>query len=235
MKTVILIPARLESSRFPDKMLADLNGKPLIRHVYDECVKTGYDTYVVTDSKKIASLIPNVIMSQQEHTSGTSRIVEAAKTLPDYSYFVNVQGDMPDIRKDMIDTLVWKMVLSAKLLNVTTLAKAKYRYPPSMNRNTVKVIIDSNHKANWFTRTYFPYAFDHLGVYCFSKWFIDEFDNLTTQTHASEFEGLEQLDWLWNGVPIHVSHVDFDGVEINTPEDLKEWNERETSTSKYKS
>ena len=104
MRTAILIPARLASKRFPDKMLHILDGKPLIQRVFNACRETDFDVYVVTDSKRIASLVPNHIMTGSA-SNGTERCAMAAKQL-NYGNFVNVQGDMPDITPKMIDNVV---------------------------------------------------------------------------------------------------------------------------------
>ena len=100
MRTAILIPARLHSTRYPDKMLHILDGRSLIQRVFDACRQTDFDVYVVTDSKRIASLVPNHIMTG-DASNGTERCSIAARDL-DYDNYINVQGDMPDVTPAMI-------------------------------------------------------------------------------------------------------------------------------------
>ena len=104
MRTAILIPARLESKRYPNKPLIELDGIPMIKRIFDICNQTDYDTYVVTDSEEIASQVPNYVMTGKAG-NGTERCAMAAKQL-NYGNFVNVQGDMPDITPKMIDNVV---------------------------------------------------------------------------------------------------------------------------------
>ena len=101
--TAILIPARLESKRYPNKMLVSLDGTPLIKRVFDICNSTDFNTYVVTDSEEIASMVPNYILTD-EARNGTERCAIAARDLH-YDYYINVQGDMPDITVRMINTI----------------------------------------------------------------------------------------------------------------------------------
>ena len=102
--TAILIPARLESKRYPNKMLVSLDGTPLIKRVFDICNSTDFNTYVVTDSEEIASMVPNYILTD-EARNGTERCAIAARDLH-YDYYINVQGDMPDITIRMILSLI---------------------------------------------------------------------------------------------------------------------------------
>ena len=104
MSTSIIIPARLNSTRFPKKMLAELNGYPLIKHVFDKCWNAGYETYVLTDSNEIADILPSkrVIMTSAEHENGTSRCMEVIDEVLQYDRYINVQGDMPDITPEII-------------------------------------------------------------------------------------------------------------------------------------
>jgi len=236
MKTAILIPARLESTRFPNKMLADLNGKPLIRHVYDNCVATGYDTYVVTDSPVIASLLPHNIFTSSYHKNGTSRCCEAAHILEqsgfDYDCYVNVQGDMPDINKDLIDAVVDQINEGSHIATLTTKLPMYAHNSPDV----VKVIRVDN-EAKWFTRTYLPGAERHLGIYGFRKEFLlgaADFSDME-EFEAHRIEDLEQLQWLMARYHIGARKVDFDGVEINTPEDLQIWNDNNTIQSLVRS
>jgi 3-deoxy-manno-octulosonate cytidylyltransferase (CMP-KDO synthetase) len=91
MKTAVVIPARLDSSRFPNKMLCDVGGQTLIRRVYEQCLQTGFDVYVATDSKEIADQVDNAIFAY-DCENGTARIAEAYKQMPHYDCIINVQA-----------------------------------------------------------------------------------------------------------------------------------------------
>ena len=99
MNTGIVIPARIKSSRFPNKMLAELNGVPLIKHVYDKCASIGFETVVLTDSEEIAEIVPSRMTADADN--GTERCAQKAMELG-WDYYINVQGDMPDITTEII-------------------------------------------------------------------------------------------------------------------------------------
>jgi len=106
MSTAIFIPARLNSSRFPNKVLAELNGKPMIRYIWEKCRETGYDTYVISEDRKILNFCPTPKQTQP-YDSGTERICKTGFYDPtlNYTKYINVQGDMPDINLDIIKVL----------------------------------------------------------------------------------------------------------------------------------
>jgi 3-deoxy-manno-octulosonate cytidylyltransferase (CMP-KDO synthetase) len=218
MTTAILIPARLASTRFPNKMLADLNGVPLIYHVYKRCLETGYDTYVVTDSYKIAARFPEhtVIISKQEHENGTSRCMEVIRDYLNYDRYINVQGDMPDITVDIIKAVEDQLNYCDVATAYTAMAE-KDRSDP----NVVKMIHNGN-TAHWFLRASLSYGDRHLGVYGYTK-FAKNLYEVTEKFAEEDLERLEQLRWIQNYVKIAVTSVEFNGIEINTPEDLKQW------------
>lgn len=218
MTTAILIPARLNSSRFPEKMLAELNGVPLIKHVYDKCAATGIDTYVLTDSDKIASVLPShSVIITGEYENGTARCMSVIDEVLEYDRYINVQGDMPDIREDIIRGVENELKRNSDVATAYTTMDFNRQQDP----NVVK-LIHSRGRAHWFCRAALQYGSHHLGVYGYnreakmmyasSKKFIEE-----------DIEKLEQLRWVQNDVKIGVVEVDFNGIEINTPEDLKQW------------
>ena len=217
MKTAILIPARLESTRYPNKMLVELDGKPLIQRVYEACKETVYDTYVVTDSEEIASLVPNSIMTK-DASNGTERCAMAAEGL-DYDYFVNVQGDMPDVTEDMI----YNVVEQLKEYTVSTLY-TDMREEDQDKPDSVK-LIKSNNKVLWMGRGMTGYGNWHLGIYGYAKVALSMYRNLDLHLEEAT-EKLEQLRWLKNGIDIGCAWTKFDGVEINTEEDIHLWNDK---------
>lgn len=210
MSTAIIIPARLNSKRFPNKMLAQMgNGKILIRHVYEKCLSFGYDVYVATDSVEIAREIGyNVIKTSMLHENGTSRCSEAAERL-NYEYFVNVQGDMPDITKEVVDAVVDTVIESKGVATAY-----------SKNSSSVKVT-HTNGVAHWFSR-HIPYGDGHLGVYGYTRDALINY-RMLKKYPEEDIESLEQLRWLQNGIKMSVAQVEFSGCEINTPADLEKW------------
>lgn len=215
----ILIPARIGSTRFPSKPLARLNGIPLIRRVYNKCIATGIDTYVTTDSRKVAHQVPyaNVIFSD-DALNGTERCGMSLidKKLKDYTHFINVQGDMPDITEDIILSVKQQL----KKYDVVT---AYTEMPNEMKNdpNSVK-LIRTGDRALWFGRGTTGYGDWHIGIYGYTREALEQYPTLDVPIEE-EIEGLEQLRWLKNGWQIHCSSVQFNGVEINAPEDVELW------------
>ena len=218
--TAILIPARYASTRFPGKPLAMLNGVPMIKRVYDACTASKIPTYVLTDHQDIYNVIgPNCIMDNDNYENGTERVAGAVKKsalLDEYDQFVNVQGDMPDVTLQMIERCIWHL----QHYQITTLWTDM---PKEMqdDPNSVKMI-RSGDKALWFGRGITGYGDWHLGIYGYSRNVL-EFYNTYEIEQEEQVEKLEQLRWLKAGWDIGCLHADFNGVEINTPEDIDKW------------
>lgn len=221
MTTAVLIPARLNSSRFPRKMLAELNGYPLIKHVFDRCWNAGYETYVLTDSKEIADILPSkrAIMTSSDHENGTSRCMEVIDEILQYDRYINVQGDMPDITPEIIRSVELELQRS----DVST-AYTPMDFNLRNNPNSVKMI-HSRGRAHWFCRASLMYGDHHLGVYGYNRE-AKVMYNTSTKFVEEDIEKLEQLRWIQNGIKLGVVEVEFDGIEINTPEDLEQWHKR---------
>lgn len=211
MNTAIVIPARLASTRFPRKMLCDVGGKTLIRHVYDQCCESGYDVYVVTDSEEIADQVPNVFMIA-EADNGTERIAKMVDQIPQYRAIINVQGDMVRVPVEDLPKLV-------RLLEKYHVATLKHPMAEEQRQdpNTVKVI-STGHQAHWFCRAPLKYGDWHYGIYGYHPTLLKTYPTMVKHKEE-DLESLEQLRWLQNGYTIG---VDFAGkaAEINTPEDL---------------
>jgi len=225
--TAILIPARYGSTRFPGKPLVSLDGIPMIQRVYNACAATGIDTYVLTDDMRIFELFgPRQcwIDQENEYENGTARCAGAisnhmfTKQVGHYDNFINVQGDMPDVTAEMIE----KCLLHLKNYNISTMCSMM---PTEQwnDRNTVK-LVRADDKCLWFGRGITGYGDRHLGIYGYNRNTLGMYLNLT-RYREEEIEGLEQLRWLKNGWNIGVSQCEFDGVEINTLEDVKKWKE----------
>ncbi len=231
MKIVAMIPARYAATRFPAKLMQTLGNKSVIRHTYDNTKATGLfdEVYVVTDSEIIFDEIVNhggkAIMSKRSHESGSDRIAEAIEDL-DIDIVVNVQGDEPFVKKEplqkVIDAFADATVQVASLMQVLT--------NPTLieDPNYVKVAVDKNWNALFFSRSVIPYPratdlaityYEHIGVYAFKKQALIDFTNWP-MSPLEAAEKIECLRYLENGVPLRMVVTEYMGVEIDTPEDL---------------
>ena len=216
--TAILIPARYQSSRFPGKPLCDLGGKTMIERVYDTCLKTGLDTFVLTDDERIAEIIgAGTIVDNSDYNNGTERCAGAIGLIHKYDQFINVQGDMPDVTVEMIKR-VKSIIPQSGVATAWTEMKKSLQSDP----NTVK-LVHNNVYAHWFGRG-MTYGSQHLGIYGYTHMALSRYP-LYKQSPHEDIEKLEQLRWLDNNWKIAVTQVDFNGIEINTPEDMEKWNE----------
>jgi 3-deoxy-manno-octulosonate cytidylyltransferase (CMP-KDO synthetase) len=217
MTTAILIPARYASTRFPGKMMAKLNDVPLVEHVYNRCAATGLDTYVLTDHREIYNYLGGRrCIITQEADNGTERCMQVIDEILNYDRYINVQGDMPDITEDIIRSVEEELERS-DVATAYTPMNLDLRNDP----NSVKMI-HSRGRAHWFLRASLTYGDHHLGVYGYNR----EAKAMYTASRKfveEDIEKLEQLRWIQNGIKIGVVEVEFDGIEINTPEDLEKW------------
>ena len=220
MTTAILIPARYASTRFPGKMMAKLNGTPLIEHVYNRCVATGLDTYVLTDHQDIYNyMTADKCIMIQDAENGTERCMQVIDKVFEYDRYINVQGDMPDITSDIIRAVENELQRS-DVATAYTPMDFNLRNDP----NSVKMI-HSRGRAHWFLRASLTYGDHHLGVYGYNR----EAKAMYTTSRKfieEDIEKLEQLRWIQNGIKIGVVEVEFDGIEINSPQDLKDWHNK---------
>ena len=222
LRVAICIPARMASTRFPDKPLALLNGQPMIKRVYERCLESNLDTYVLTDSKRVASLFPNenCVIQDDPFENGTERCA-GFPYMNRSDAIINVQGDMPDITVDII-----KAVANGIFINdsqITTVYK-KMNKDLQKDPNRVK-LIHTHDKAHWFCRAGLEYGAHHLGVYGYTRQALSAYSKLHV-CNEENIEKLEQLRWLQNNYTMSVYEVKFNGMEINTPEDLIEWHKQ---------
>ncbi|PKQ44607.1 3-deoxy-manno-octulosonate cytidylyltransferase [Confluentibacter flavum] len=235
MKIISMIPARYSASRFPGKLMQDLGGKSVILRTYEATVATNLfdDVIVVTDSSIIYNEIVNnggkAMMSIKEHECGSDRIAEAVENL-DIDIIINVQGDEPfteevSLRK-LIDVFkedhTNEVDLASLMVHITDESEIN-------NPNTVKVIVDKNNFALYFSRSPIPYPRDknlstkyykHKGVYAFRKQAILDFYNLPMLSLEAS-EKIECIRYLEYGKRIKMVETSVQGVEIDTPEDLE--------------
>lgn len=228
MNIAILIPARYASTRFPGKPLVSLDGKPMIARVAEACCATGIDTYALTDDKTIAQVAKasgaGAYIDSTDYDNGTERCAGAIKSslFDKYSYFINVQGDMPDVTPDIIFAVRDLLVQGAEVATAYTDMDEIER----LNLNTVKMIKGTDN-AQWFGRGFAHYGYHHLGIYGYTRNALS-FYPILKKTQEEEIEKLEQLRWLKNGWQIKVSSVQFKGIEINSPQDAENWHAKQT-------
>ena len=229
---VALIPARYAATRFTGKLLATLGGKSVIWRTYEASVATGLfdQVVVVTDSdlifEEITSRGGKAIMSAKEHESGSDRIAEAAEKM-EVDIVVNVQGDTPFVKKEPLKLLLNEF--QDPSVQVGSLMQELKVQEYIDDPNYVKVAVDKNRNALFFSRSVIPYPrnknvsityYEHIGVYAFRKNALLKFTNWPVSP-LEDIEKIECLRYLENGVPIRMVITDFMGVEIDTPEDLE--------------
>jgi 3-deoxy-manno-octulosonate cytidylyltransferase (CMP-KDO synthetase) len=231
MKIGAFIPARYAATRFPAKLMQPLGDKTVIRHTYDNTLATGLfdEVYVVTDSDIIFNEIVQhggkAIMSQRSHESGSDRIAEAIQDLP-IDVVVNVQGDEPFVKKEPLQKLL--TVFNDTAVQVASLMQVLTQQNLIEDPNYVKVAVDKNNHALFFSRSVIPYPrskdsaivyYEHIGVYAFKKQALLDFTHWP-MSPLEAAEKIECLRYLENGVPIKMVVTEYMGVEIDTPEDL---------------
>jgi len=236
MKAIGIIPARYSSTRFIGKPLADICGKPMIQHVYERASKSDSLSYVVvaTDDERIFKGVEEfggkAILTSSQHKSGTDRIAEALSGLDvkDIDLIVNIQGDQPLVDPTAVDEVIRPFIDDPSLVMGTLRCRinneADIRDP-----NVVKVVVDRDDFALYFSRFPIPYVrgedtniccYRHIGVYVYRKKFLLEFTRLPA-SYLENTEMLEQLRALENGYRIKVVETNIDSIEVDTPEDLE--------------
>ncbi len=234
-----VIPARYASTRFPGKPLVDILGKPMIQHVYERCVQAHSlaDVVVATDDERIASAVNRfggkVVMTRSDHLSGTERVGEVAEKWPDFSHYVNIQGDEPLIDPRQIDQL-GALLHGSDQAKIATLARTIQSASFLQSPNAVKVVLDHKGNALYFSRAPIPYVRDkealdkwikkgvflkHVGIYGFERNALLAVSQMKP-SYLEETESLEQLRWLANGYPIRVGKTEFESPAVDSPEDL---------------
>ena len=230
-----MIPARYAASRFPGKLMQDLGGKTVILRTYEAAINTGLfdDTFVVTDSdiiyQEIVSHGGKAIMSIKEHSCGSDRIAEAVEDM-DIDIVVNVQGDEPFTEKESLEKVLDVFYQEdADKIDLASLMTPMSNWDDIVNPNSVKVIVDKDNYALYFSRSPIPYPRDkeikhtyykHKGIYAFRKQAILDFYQLPMRTLEAS-EKIECIRYLEYGKNIKMVETHHEGVEIDTPEDLE--------------
>jgi len=242
---VVVIPARYESSRLPGKVLADINGKPMIQWVVEKSKASGAAKVIVaTDNEQVAKVVESfggeVCKTRADHQSGTERLAEVMDQyqFPDDQVIVNVQGDEPFIPIENI-TQVAHNLSGQNKARMATLAMTINDVEEAFNPNAVKVLCDKDGYALYFSRSTIPYDRErflntekvneigdfymrHIGIYAYRAGFIKDYVNWPA-SQLEKIESLEQLRVLWQGEKIHVdvAKVRLPVEGVDTPEDLE--------------
>lgn len=250
MKIVGIIPSRYASTRFPGKPLVDISGKTMIQRVYEQAkkAKSLSDVIVATDDKRIFNHVKSfggkVAMTSSRHKSGTDRCAEVVKKFyKDFDVAINIQGDEPYIHPQQIDEVA-KCFASPQpspqereLVQLATLVKKIENAEDIFNKNRIKVVVDKNGNALYFSRSPIPYSptiqhtsvighqssvifYKHIGIYGYRISTLKEITKLK-QSSLEIAESLEQLRWLENGYKIKTRITKYESVSIDSPEDLK--------------
>jgi 3-deoxy-manno-octulosonate cytidylyltransferase (CMP-KDO synthetase) len=234
MRMIALIPSRYGSSRFPGKPLALIAGKPMIQWVYENVSKVRAldGIYVATDDQRIFDCVEgfggNALMTSSAHTCGTDRLAECSDILKleDEDIVLNIQGDEPLIREEMILDLIG--TFDDVDVYMGTLRKEIETEEELNNPNVVKVITDLNDNAIYFSRYAIPYERDgmkrphykHIGVYGYKVWFLKKYSRLK-KTGLELAESLEQLRVIENGYHIRVRETHCQTIGVDTPEQVE--------------
>jgi 3-deoxy-manno-octulosonate cytidylyltransferase (CMP-KDO synthetase) len=235
MKIIAVIPARYASTRFPAKLMQDLGGKTVILRTYEAAINTHLfdDVFVVTDSDLIYNEIVShggkAIRSIKEHESGSDRIAEAVENL-DVDIVINVQGDEPFIDAAPLEKVieVFKNDLTQQV-DLASLMREITNEDEINNPNNVKVVVDQNSFALYFSRSVIPYPreknvgvryMQHIGIYAFRKQALLDFYNLPMKSLEAS-EKLEQLRYLEFGKRIKMVETTHVGIGIDTLDDLE--------------
>ncbi len=233
MKTVVVIPARYGSMRFPGKVLALLRGKPIVQWVWECAVKSKADQVLVaTDDSRIMDAVTSfggkAVMTSPDHPSGSDRIMEAVQNI-DADVIINVQGDEPSMPPELIDRLI-DMMSAENAPDMGTVVVPCSREDVADNPNKPKVVISADGYALYFSRSMIPYlreggtemkVYRHWGIYAYRRAALQKFVSLP-EGNLEKCEKLEQLRALENGMRIKTIETSYDGIDVNTPEDLAE-------------
>lgn len=243
MSSIGIIPARYEASRFSGKVLAEIAGKPMIYHVWKRAKKAHMldDLIVAADDDRIIKAVEGfggkAIFTAKAHPSGTDRLREIANPL-EVDIVVNIQADEPLVHHSMIDSLVSTLVEDKDIVMASLMRKIDD--PAEIeDKNVVKVVVDKNNFALYFSRSPIPFVRNreslltgrkspyckHIGLYAYTKDFLFTFANLP-ESSLEKSEKLEQLRAVENGYKIKMVETKYDTIGVDTPEDLEKVREK---------
>jgi len=238
MTSLGIIPARYAASRFEGKVLANIGGKPMIQHVWERAKKahTLDELIIAADDDRIIKVVEEfggkAVFTSKSHPSGTDRLREIANPL-DVDIVVNIQADEPFLHHSMIDSLISTLrddqeaVMASLMRKIDDISEME-------DSNVVKVVVDKNNSALYFSRSPIPFVrnredlsdlsdntfYKHIGIYAYTKDFLFTFANLPPSS-LEKYEKLEQLRALENGYKIKMVETNYDTIGVDTPEDLE--------------
>ena len=231
-KTLAVIPARFASTRFPGKVLAMLGGKLIIRHVWERAVKSKADEVLVAvDDQKVFDAVcafgGKAVMTSKNHPTGSDRIWEVAKN-SDAEAVINIQGDEPFVKPEVIDSLI-DAITAPYAPDMATVVVPCPRAEFENNPNMVKVVLSADSHALYFSRSMIPFlrvggteteTYRHWGIYAYRRSALERFVSLP-EGKLEQCEKLEQLRALENGMRIKVIVTPYSSIGIDTPEELE--------------
>ena len=240
MDVIGVIPARYQSTRFAGKVLADIMGKPMLQHVWERAKQSRMlDDLIIACDDEIILKAANkfgakAVMTSKEHSCGTDRISEVVNPL-DVKVVINIQGDEPLVHPMMIDSIA-RALLEDPSVNMATISKKIDDSIQVFDPNVVKVVVDKNNFALYFSRAPIPFLspnaeieqvtyYKHIGLYGYTKDFLFTYKNLPA-SNLEKTERLEQLRVLSEGFKIKVIETTFETVGVDTPEDLEKVKEK---------
>ncbi len=245
MRCVAIIPARWHSTRFKGKVLADINGKPMIQHVWErvKCAHAIDEIIVAVDKEKVFKAVESfggtAVYTSPEQPSGSDRLAEVANSI-EADVIVNIQADEPLVHPLMIDDLA-QVFEYEKNAQMATIVKRIHNRVDISDPNVVKVVLDRKGYALYFSRSPIPYLrddedaeegyqaatddisgryFKHIGLYSYTKEFLFTYTNLPKSTLEEE-EKLEQLRALEHGYNIKTIETRYETIGVDTPEDIE--------------
>lgn len=230
-KTLAVIPARYGSTRFPGKVLAMLGGKPIIQHVWERAIRSkADDVLVAVDEQKVFDAVTafggKAVMTAKNHPTGSDRIWEVASK-SDADAIINIQGDEPFVKPEVIDSLI-DAITAPTAPDMATVVVPCPRAEFENNPNMVKVVLSSDSYALYFSRSMIPFlrvggteteTYRHWGIYAYRRAALERFVSLP-EGKLEQCEKLEQLRALENGMRIKVIVTPYSSIGIDTPEEL---------------
>lgn len=237
MKVLGIIPARYASSRFPGKPLIDLKGKSMIQRVFEGAKKSTRITEVIvaTDDQRIFDEVQRfggkVMMTNENHPSGTDRCAEVASHFPDMDVVINIQGDEPLVDYRQLEQLIDAFI--EPKTDIATLGNLSITQEDVDNPNRIKVVVNAKNSALYFSRSAIPNSYHskgnplekypymrHIGLYAYRSTVLQELTKLEP-TALEQIESLEQLRWLYHGYSIQLVETTIETPNIDVPEDVE--------------
>lgn len=237
MKVLGIIPARYASSRFPGKPLIDLKGKSMIQRVFEGAKKSTRITEVIvaTDDQRIFDEVQRfggkVMMTNENHPSGTDRCAEVASHFPDMDVVINIQGDEPLVDYRQLEQLIDAFI--EPKTDIATLGNLSLTQEDVDNPNRIKVVVNAKNSALYFSRSAIPNSYHskgnplekypymrHIGLYAYRSTVLQELTKLEP-TALEKIESLEQLRWLYHGYSIQLVETTIETPNIDVPEDVE--------------